>query len=351
MSRQLEKRISSGYTIKADDATGILKAYVSIFGIEDESWMNDVIEPGSFKKTIAQRGPGGSKKIRVLNMHDTREVIGLPLLLEEHSRHALPAFILEAYPNATGGLYAETQLVLGVKRAQEIFDLYKAGAMDEWSIGFDVVQNKFEERGGRQVRIIQELKLWEYSPVTWGANPATTTVEVKNDSRVFAVLADIKRLHPEYGDVELLKEAEAQISPAAEGAEADLMKAVAEIKAEHSAYTVADIVAELAVKFKLNLHTHQQLTNEQAALLALTEKVIAENSAIGYEHILKRIQAEVLPEQVIETGHAALVQNDSAATQAEPPLVNLAEQARQAAQRKFKLIELELKLAMSKGQR
>src|SRR5690606_33758584 len=33
----------------------------------------------------------------------------------------------------------------------------------------------------RTVRNIREIRLWEYSPVVWGMNPATSTVAVKSD--------------------------------------------------------------------------------------------------------------------------------------------------------------------------
>ena len=203
MSKKREEKISTGYTVKADTEQGILKAYVSIFGIEDDSWMNDIIEPGAFKKTITERGPGGANKIRVLWMHQFREVIGRPLLLEEHSRDLLPEVIREKYPLASGGLYAETQLVMEVQRAREAFALYRDGAMDEWSIGFDPIDERFDEIDKRTIRRLREIKLWEYSPVTWGANPATATVEIK--SGLLNLIHEIKNEHPEYDDQKLIR--------------------------------------------------------------------------------------------------------------------------------------------------
>lgn len=179
-TRNREERNFPGYTVKADADNGIIEAYVSIMGIADDSWLNDIVEPGAYLKTISERGPAGSNRIRVLWQHSTRDVIGFPLLMEEHSREQLPASVLSKYPKATGGLFTRSKLVMDVQKGREAFALYKSGAMDEWSIGFDTVDSWFEDIDKVTFRHLREIRLWEYSPVTWGANPATTTVSVKD---------------------------------------------------------------------------------------------------------------------------------------------------------------------------
>jgi hypothetical protein len=63
------------------------------------------------------------------------------------------------------------------------FKRIAAGAVSEYSIGFQIAQadySKMELDGKKiQVRNIRQIKLWEYSPVIWGMNPATMTVGVK----------------------------------------------------------------------------------------------------------------------------------------------------------------------------
>ncbi len=180
-----------GYVMKADEDTGIVEAYVSVMGIIDEDIPPDMIENGSYTKTIQERGPAGANRIRVLHQHRWDEVVGKPVELVEHSRDQLPAELLEKYPNATGGLFTKTQFILDVQRAREDFALYKSGAMSEWSVGIDVLQHEMDKtEDGATFRRIKEICLWEYSPVTWGANQATITTAVKE--------ADIR------GDVALL---------------------------------------------------------------------------------------------------------------------------------------------------
>ena len=175
-----ETKTFPGYVLNADEDTGIVEAYVSIFGIIDEDIPPDMIQLGAFKKTIKERGPAGSNKIRVLHQHQWDEVVGMPLLIKEHKRNKLPAELLEKYPEATGGLFTRTQFILDVQRAREDFALYKAGAMSEWSVGFDTMDADFDMgTDDEPYRLLKELRLWEYSPVTWGANQATVTTAVK----------------------------------------------------------------------------------------------------------------------------------------------------------------------------
>ena len=175
-----ETKTFPGYILKADEDSGIVEAYVSIMGIIDDDRPPDLIELGAFNKTIQERGPAGINRIRVLWQHSWHNVIGLPQAIVEHDRSKLPEEVLKRYPEATGGLFTRTQFVLDVQQAREAFALYKAGAMSEWSIGFDTLDSVWDQdEEGNEFRRIKEIRLWEYSPVTWGANPGTVTTDVK----------------------------------------------------------------------------------------------------------------------------------------------------------------------------
>ena len=181
-----ETKTFPGYVLKADEDSGIVEAYVSIMGIIDDDIPPDLIELGAFSKTIRERGPAGIRRIRVLHQHRWDEIIGKPLVMAEHDRSQLPNSVLERYPEATGGLFTQTQFVLDVQRAREDFALLKAEAANEWSIGFDTMDSEWDQdEEGNEFRRIKEIRLWEYSPVTWGANPGTVTTDVKEavDSR------------------------------------------------------------------------------------------------------------------------------------------------------------------------
>jgi uncharacterized protein len=175
-------KVFPSFTQSMDAETGIVEAYVSIMGIKDLDRPPDIIQMGAFTKSIQERGPQGARKIRVLHQHRWDQVIGTPLSLVEHPRELLPPELLARYPEATGGLFARTQFVMDVQLGRETYALYKAGAMDEWSVGFDALQFEFIKGGENEAetyRVLKEIRLWEYSPVTWGANPATVTTDVK----------------------------------------------------------------------------------------------------------------------------------------------------------------------------
>lgn len=166
--------------LKADGDTGIVDAIVSVMGILDLG--NDVIWNGAYVKTIAERG----NKIRVLNAHRTfsvLDVIGRPLDIHEIGRKELPSEVLAQYPDATGGLFTQTQYALEVPEGDGVYKRIKSNLIDEYSIGYEALDEDYERRmvEGESVvvRNIRTVKLWEYSPVIWGMNPATTTLGAK----------------------------------------------------------------------------------------------------------------------------------------------------------------------------
>ena len=181
------------HTLALDTETGVISAYVSVSGVRVDSWLGETLMAGCFLKTVNERGPAGANRIRTLWQHDWNEVIGMPLELAEHSREQLPDKILQRYPQATGGLFARTQFVLDVQRGREAVALYKAGAMDEWSIGFDIINSHEATVDSDWMMYVDEVRLWEYSPVTFGANPATVTTEVRSASEVPGAMAELQK--------------------------------------------------------------------------------------------------------------------------------------------------------------
>lgn len=208
-----EMKVLPSQTMGFDAETGVVEAYVSVMGILDDDDPPDLIENGAFVKSILERGPAGANRIRTLWQHSWQEVIGRPVGLAEHGRDQLPEKVLQKWPMATGGLFAKTQFVLDVQRGREALALYKAGAMDEWSIGFDTITAGWEKLEERSYRRIKEIRLWEYSPVTWGMNPATTTTSVKNSERStvngqMTAIAELLGLSADLDEAAILAEVE-----------------------------------------------------------------------------------------------------------------------------------------------
>ncbi len=177
-----EHKASPAFVTAIDAAEGIVEAIVSVMGVIDDG--NDMIPAGAFTKTLTEHG----HRVKVLNSHnnmDVTAVIGKPIEMREVGRGSLPADVLTRYPEAVGGLYTKTQYLLSDPESKAVFDRIAAGFVNEYSIGYDPVDTELTKLPGpdgkpRTVRLLKQVRLWEYSPVVWGMNPATATVAVKD---------------------------------------------------------------------------------------------------------------------------------------------------------------------------
>jgi len=162
-----------------DDDQGIVEHFVAITGNRDLG--NDRIISGAFRKTIIDRG----LQIKVLDQHRTdsiQAVIGKPLSMQEVGRDQLPPYVLGKFPDATGGLKVTTQYLMDTPEGRGAFLRIKSGAVGEYSIGYDAMKGAtsfVKDKDGQTERHLKEIKLWEYSPVIFGMNPATTTLSAK----------------------------------------------------------------------------------------------------------------------------------------------------------------------------
>lgn len=173
------KTIPAFVEIKAEDVDqGIVTHLISVFGVLDLG--GDICHPGCFTKTISER----KGQIRVLDSHQRRSVlgaIGIPLDLKEVGREELPPQVLERYPEATGGVLAKTQFLLNTPEGKGAFLRIQSGAVSEFSFGYKTMDEDFTtNEDGKEVRNLRTIKLWEYSPVVFGMNPATTVTGVKD---------------------------------------------------------------------------------------------------------------------------------------------------------------------------
>lgn len=168
------------FITKIDADLGIVEAIVSVFGVVDLG--GDMIMPGAFSKTIVEN----TKSIRVCDLHNTFSifnVLGMPTQMKEVGREELPEQVRNEFPTATGGLWTQTQYLIDTPEGKGAFARIKAGAINEYSIGYQVLDWNYDEIliDGKKVRIriLRSIKLWEYSPVIWGMNQATATSDVK----------------------------------------------------------------------------------------------------------------------------------------------------------------------------
>lgn len=158
------ERLSSRFQVTgSDDAKGQFTGMASVFGSMVDAYMPTIIEPGAFTKTLIER----ADRVKVLWQHMPEYPIGKPILLEER-----PA-----------GLYVQAQ-ISQTTLGKDAMILMRDGVVDELSIGFDPVKFDFETVDGKEIRHIRELRLWEFSPVTFAADPMARITEAnRRDQR------------------------------------------------------------------------------------------------------------------------------------------------------------------------
>jgi len=163
--------------LKVEQDKGIVEHLITVYGVEDLG--GDISHPGSFAKTISER----ADQIRVLDSHNRQSVlgvVGVPLELKEIGRDELPKKVLERYPEATGGLWARTRFLLDTPEGRGVFTRIKEGAVSEFSYAYDALDEDYTKgKDGHEIRNLRTIRLWEYSPVVFGMNPATAVLGTK----------------------------------------------------------------------------------------------------------------------------------------------------------------------------
>lgn len=154
---------SSDKITDVDVKKRVIKGYFSIFGNEDSD--KDIIEPGAYQKTIAE-----NMRIKHLYQHDPRQPLsgvknGTLKIWEDNLGLAFESHI------------SDTTL------GRDVVKLYEDGVIDEHSVGIQVV--KSVKKNG--IRHISEVKMWEGSTVTWGANSSALVTEIKFDAMMKAL--------------------------------------------------------------------------------------------------------------------------------------------------------------------
>lgn len=165
------KCINLPFELKALNDDGTFSGYAAIFGNVDLD--GDVIERGAMKEI--KRNDDG--KVVVLWQHNQRDPIGVADVIEDAK-----------------GLRFEGALVLEDPTARKARAHMQAKSVRGMSIGFDTLKD--EIRDG--IRYIKELRLWEISLVTFGANPVAGVDQVK--AKQIVTIRDYEdRIREEFG--------------------------------------------------------------------------------------------------------------------------------------------------------
>ena len=166
----IKYKASSGQ-INLDEAQGLVECFVA--GIGNKDSVGDVCSSGAFTKSLMRRKP------RVVWGHNWNDPIGKVLEIYEvpPSDPRLPGKMRAA---GIGGLYARVQFNLNSEKGREAFaNVAFFGEDQEWSIGYKTIRAQFDQAS--QANILNEVELYEVSPVLHGANQLTGTISIKAD--------------------------------------------------------------------------------------------------------------------------------------------------------------------------
>ena len=197
-NRNKNETMKKGYTNKStslaikdvDTDSRIVKGYFASFNNVDSD--GDMIMKGAFTKSIQEHGveSTSNRKISHLAFHDVTRPVGVLKVLKEDSK----------------GLYFESELGTH-DDGENALRMYKDGIIREHSIGFNYIQDKttfievdktktdnelVKSIGGYWS--ITEVKLWEGSFVTFGANSETPNLSaLKSQDDVNECLDQLKQ--------------------------------------------------------------------------------------------------------------------------------------------------------------
>ena len=137
-----------------DTKKRVVTGYLSAFGNED--FTGDIMMRGAFTKTLNER----KNQIFFLNQHNWSQPHGRFNVLMEDEK----------------GLYFESEPLIDTTYSSDLLKLYEAGIIKEHSIGYVTTNSDKDEKGRR---LLKEVKLYEGSNVTLGANPQTPFTGLK----------------------------------------------------------------------------------------------------------------------------------------------------------------------------
>lgn len=147
-----------------DEKQGRILGFFSKFGNIDSD--KDMIMPGAFTRTLKNNGP----RIKHLYQHDPLK----PLSGTKQNRLIIT--------EGKDGLEFDST-ISQTTYGRDTIKLYVDGVIDEHSIGYNTI-DKIPKKDYNE---LIELKLWEGSTVTWGANELAGTTNVKSLTKEDAI--------------------------------------------------------------------------------------------------------------------------------------------------------------------
>ena len=144
------KQVATSFEVKKEGDNLYIEGYAAKFGNVDS--YNDIIQQGAFALFLASED---AKRVRLCYQHDFDNVIG----------------VIESMSEDEQGLKFRAK-ISNTTLGKDVATLLEDGAINEFSIGYKTV--KFTMDDQQNIRTLQEVYLYEISPVTRAANEKAT---------------------------------------------------------------------------------------------------------------------------------------------------------------------------------
>ena len=145
-----------------DEVEGKVEAVFSNFNEVDSD--GDVVLPNAIKSGYGDRG------VAMVWAHDWKRVIGRGEIVDDGTKAIFKG-----------------QFIMDTQEGKDAYNTVKAmGDLQQWSFGYEVLDSekgmfKKDSDTEIEVRYLNDVKVWEVSPVLVGANQNTYTMAVKQD--------------------------------------------------------------------------------------------------------------------------------------------------------------------------
>jgi HK97 family phage prohead protease len=147
---------------------GKFAGYASVYDCFDLH--KDIVAKGAFSSSLKEK----ELWPKMLWQHDPTSPIGRWEKVEEREN----------------GLYVEGRLFLDLPKAREAFILLKEGVVNALSIGFQIEKSRRLSEG----RLLEKVKLYEISLVTFPANPEARILDIKRTDKYAQLLGQLEQL-------------------------------------------------------------------------------------------------------------------------------------------------------------
>lgn len=180
-----------------DEDDNILVGYASTFGNVDLG--GDVVVKGAFAKSVETINAKGG---------------GIPLLADHVASTASVLGTIYEAREDDKGLVIKAR-ISKAPSAQDTAVKLREGHLSKMSIGYETMDEAFEDKDGQRVRLLKEVKLWETSVVVFPMNPKADIAYVKSIvDGVFDAIPEAERkgLLQRLVDAEHLTDAEKSVT-------------------------------------------------------------------------------------------------------------------------------------------